>query len=63
LPASYSGDEQQVGAFLIRFEFADPDAQPDDRRDDGWMYYPSTTEVIPLEKKVLKQKLERKPKQ
>jgi hypothetical protein len=62
-PPSYHGDEQQVGAFLIRFEFADTDAPPDDRRDDGWMYYPSAIEVIPLDEKVLRRKLERKPKQ
>ena len=62
-PPSYSSNEQLVGAFLIRFEFADSNVSPDEQRDDGWMYYPSTTEVIPLEEKVLKQKLKRKPKQ
>jgi hypothetical protein len=62
-PPSYRGDEQQVGAFLVRFEFADSDTRPDDQGEDKWMYYPSATEVIPLEEKVLRQKLERKPKQ
>jgi hypothetical protein len=61
-PPSYRGDEQQVGAFLIRFEFADSDAPTDDQPDDGWMYYPSTVEVIPLGEKALKPRLQRKPK-
>jgi hypothetical protein len=57
-PPSYRSDQQQVGAFLIRFEFADSDAQTDGQPDDDWMYYPSTTEVIPLDEKVLRRKLE-----
>ena len=56
-PPSYQSDEQQVGAFLIRFEFADSDARADGQPDDEWMYYPSTTEVIPLDEKVLRRKL------
>jgi hypothetical protein len=61
-PPSYSGGGQQVGAFLVRFEFADSDAPPHDQRDDGWMYYPSAIEVIPLDEKVLRRKLETKSK-
>jgi len=61
-PPTYDTSELQVGAFVIRFKFANSAAQPDDDSDTEWMYRPLKTEVVALEEKVLKQKLERKQK-
>jgi len=60
-PPSYDTSELQVGAFIVRFEFSDADAPSEDNRDTESMYRASKTRVIPLESKVLRQKLERKP--
>ena len=60
-PPSYDTSELQVGAFIVRFEFSDADAQFEDNRDTESMYRATKTQVIPLEAKVLRQKLERKP--
>ena len=60
-PPTYDTNELQVGAFVVRFEFGDSAARPEDPSDTEWMYRPSTTEVISLERKVLARKLERKP--
>lgn len=59
-PPTYDTSELQVGAFVVRFEFGDSDARAEDGFDPQWMHRPSTTEVIPLEEKVLCQKVKTK---
>jgi hypothetical protein len=60
-PPTYKTNELHVGAFIVRFEFSEPSGQAEHGADNEWMYQPATTEVIPLEEKVLERKLERKP--
>jgi len=59
-PPSYDTGELQVGAFIVRFEFAGSGSEPADGFDPEWMFRPSATEVIPLEEKVLSQKVQKK---
>jgi len=60
-PPTYETSQRQVGAFIVRFEFSDADAPSEENRDPESMYRASKTRVLPLEPRVLRQKLERRP--
>ena len=57
-PPSYDTAGLKVGAFIVRFEFAN--GKPRDPNAARRMYEPSRTEVIPLAEEVLKRRLEKK---
>lgn len=59
-PPSYETNELKVGAFIVRFKFKEASAQAKRAADTAWIYHASSTEVIPLEKKVLERKLKQK---
>ncbi len=59
-PPTYDDGELQLGVFIVRFGFEPSSGQPGETFGTERTYRPSSTEVIPLEEKVLKQKVARK---
>jgi hypothetical protein len=60
-PPSYDTGELQVGAFVVRFRFDDSDDAPKEDGDTESLYRPTDTQVVPLDARVLKQRIGRRP--